>query len=112
MSNDDRPTPPNAYQTFTEHHPNVLKAYEALGKAVRDDGPLSDREVALVKLAIAVGARMEGATHAHCRNAMAAGIDEADLRQVALLAIPTVGFPNMMAAMTWINDSLARASED
>ena len=97
MTREGQPKPPEAFQTFARFHPAVLEAYEDLGKAVREAGPLSDREIALVKLAIAVGARMEGPTHAHSRKALAQGIDDESLRHVVMLAATTVGFPTMMA---------------
>lgn len=95
---------PEPYRSFLTSHPEVAQAYEALGKSLRASGPLSDREVALVKLAIAVGARMEGATHSHARRGLAEGIEVAALEQVAILAASTVGFPNMMAALSWVRD--------
>ncbi len=99
--------PPKPYREFVERHPDVASAYEALGKAVRAAGPLSPREVALVKLGISVGARLEGPTHAHTRKAVGAGLDAAALEQVALLACPTIGFPSMMAALGWVRDVTA-----
>ncbi len=95
---------PKPYRDFSKKHPDVVEAYERLGEAVREAGPLSPREVALVKLAVSVGARIEGSTHAHARKALAQEIDAAVLEHVALLACPTIGFPNMMAALGWIRD--------
>lgn len=97
---------PEPYRSFFETYPDVARAYEQLGKSLRAAGPLDEREVALVKLAIAVGARMEGATHSHARRGLAAGIEPAELVQVAILAASTVGFPNMMAALRWVQDVL------
>jgi alkylhydroperoxidase/carboxymuconolactone decarboxylase family protein YurZ len=87
-----------------DEHPEYMRAYESLGKAARQAGPLSDREVALVKLAISIGAGLEGATHSHCRKAIEAGCVADDLRHVALLAAPTIGFPTMMRAKSWVDD--------
>lgn len=98
------PKLPNRFVQFTKHHPSIASAYEQLGKAVQADGPLSARERAIVKFAISVGARLEGGAHAHVRKAFEAGVDVRDLRHVALLAIPTIGFPSSMAAMSWIDD--------
>ena len=100
------PAPPQAFREFSARHPAVVEAYERLAESVRDAGPLSPREVALVKLGISIGARMEGATHAHGRKALALGIEPAAIEQVALLACPTVGFPNMMTARGWVRDVL------
>ncbi|NIP56909.1 MAG: carboxymuconolactone decarboxylase family protein [Gemmatimonadetes bacterium] len=96
--------PPEFFKRVSEEFPDVIEAHGRLGAAVRAAGPLTSREVALVKLAIATGARMEGAVHAHARTARAEGVEERALEQVAVLASPTIGFPNTMAALTWIRD--------
>ena len=103
------PEPPKAFRDLAEKYPDLVAAYESLTDEIRRAGPLSGREVALVKLAISVGARMEGAAHAHARKALAQGIEPQALEHVALLACPTIGFPNMMAARGWIRDILTEA---
>ena len=100
---------PKPYRQMHADYPEYMRAYEAFGEAARDAGPLSDREVALVKLAISVGAGLEGAAHSHCRKALAAGCDPADLRHVAMLSAPTIGFPTMMRARSWVEDVLQNA---
>ncbi len=99
--------PPAPYREFAAKYPAVVSAYEAFGEAVRAAGPLTSGEVALVKLAISIGARMQGSAHAHARKALAQGINSTTLEHVALLAAPTIGFPNMMAAMGWVRDVAA-----
>jgi alkylhydroperoxidase/carboxymuconolactone decarboxylase family protein YurZ len=100
----EQPVPPKPFTKFASEHPDVAAAYERLGDAVRAAGPLSQREVALVKLALSLGARMEGAAHAHARKALAAGIEPAALEHVAILSCPTVGFPAMIMALGWVRD--------
>jgi 4-carboxymuconolactone decarboxylase len=95
---------PKRFTEFTKNYPNVAKAYEELGNTVHASGPLSDKERALVKFAISVGARLEGGAHAHARKALAAGVKKEELYHVALLAMQTIGFPSAMAAMSWIDD--------
>jgi alkylhydroperoxidase/carboxymuconolactone decarboxylase family protein YurZ len=89
---------------IAERHPDVWSAYSALGKAAAEAGPLTERERRLVKLALAIGADSEGGVHSHVRRARAEGIETAALEQVALLSIPTLGFPRAAAAYTWIGD--------
>ncbi|MCH8154540.1 MAG: carboxymuconolactone decarboxylase family protein [Proteobacteria bacterium] len=60
----------------------------------------------LIKLALSVGARSEGAVHSHARQAVNEGMTSEELRQVAALAITTLGFPAAMAGLSWINDML------
>jgi alkylhydroperoxidase/carboxymuconolactone decarboxylase family protein YurZ len=105
------PKPPKRFQKFTEHYPDVTRAYEELGTAVHAAGPLDPKTRALVKLAISTGARLEGAVHSHVRKALEAGVKPAELRHVALLALPTIGLPSMMAALSWIDDVLDASLE-
>ena len=98
------PKAPRTFLSFAKKYPDIAEAYDAMGEAVRDAGPLTDREVALTKLALSIGAKLEGATHAHCRRALALGIEPDALRQVAIVSSPTVGFPSMMAAYKWVDE--------
>ena len=100
--------PPAYYSAFRGEHPEVVAAYEALGDAARRAGPLSPAEAELVKLALAAGARIDGAIHSHTRRALDAGVEPEALRHVALLAITTLGFPRAMAIRSMIEDQLAK----
>lgn len=95
---------PKKYQQMHLDYPGYMAAYEQLGQESRQCGPLSEREVGLVKLAISIGAALEGAAHSHCRKALSAGCTAEDLRHVAMLAAPTIGFPPMMRAKGWVED--------
>ncbi len=99
---------PKPYKKMHQDYPELMQAYETFGATTRDCGPLSDREIAMVKLAISVGAGLEGAAHSHCRKALEAGCQPDDLRQVAILSAPTIGFPPMMRARSWVEDVLAK----
>ena len=102
------PKTPDWYQTQRKKYPGVFDAYERLGKACRDAGPLDAKQAALLKLAIAVGARLEGAVHSHVRRSIEAGASPDECRHVVLLATTTLGFPAMMAALSWVEDVLSR----
>ncbi len=97
---------PKRFQKFTEDYPDVANAYEALGSAVHKAGPLDDKTRALIKLAISSGARLEGAVHSHARKALKAGVTKEEMRHAVMLALPTIGLPSMMAALSWIDDIL------
>lgn len=99
---------PKRYLKFSEDYQDVIKAYEEMGEAVHKAGPLDDKTRALIKLAISTGARMEGAVHSHTRKAIKAGATKEELRHVALLSLPTIGFPSMMAALSWVDDVLEK----
>lgn len=97
---------PKRFLKFTEDYPQVAKAYKELGNAVHKAGPLDEKTRALIKLAISTGAKLEGAVHSHARKALKAGCTADEMRQAALLSLPTIGLPSMMAALSWINDIL------
>lgn len=104
--NIDDPTAdlPAAAGEFAEKYPEVWAAYADLGEASAEAGPLDEETKRLVKLALAVGSQSEGAVHSHVRRGLDEGIDPETLKHAAVLAIPTVGFPKAMAAMTWVED--------
>ena len=97
---------PQPFQDFNKHFPPVAQAYEALAAATHEAGPLDDRTRRLVKLAIAIGGRLEGAVRAHARQAKDRGVSDAELDHVILLALTTIGLPSSVAARTWIRDEL------
>ena len=99
---------PKRYLQMHQDHPDLMQSYESFGRAAKEAGPLSDREVALVKLSISLGAGLEGASHSHCRKALEAGCSTEDLRHVALLSAPTIGFPTMMRAKSWVEDVISK----
>ena len=101
---------PKPYQQMHQDYPELMQAYESFGAASRQSGPLSEREIALVKLAISMGAGLEGAAHSHCRKAIEAGCRPDDLRHAAILTAPTIGFPAMMRARGWVEDVLEKQS--
>jgi alkylhydroperoxidase/carboxymuconolactone decarboxylase family protein YurZ len=109
MSESKTPPPgklPGRFLKFQKDFPNVFAAYDALGQATAEAGPLDARTRALVKLAIAVGSQLEGAIHSHTRRAIEAGCAPEEVRQVILLATTTLGFPAMMKALSCAEDIL------
>lgn len=99
---------PKRFEKLRKDYPEVSKAYEELGKAVHSSGPLDDKTRALIKLAISTGAGLEGAVHSHTRKAVEIGISKEEIRQTVLLALPTIGLPPTMAAMSWVDDILEK----
>ena len=95
---------PDIYTQFRNAYPDVAAAQDALAKTVATAGSLDGRTIRLVKLGIAIGAVAEGAVRSNTRQALAAGATEAEVRQVALCAITTRGFPAAAAALGWIDD--------
>lgn len=97
---------PAAYERFQRMYRRVWEAYDRLGAAVHQEGPLDPKTRELVKLGMAIGGRLEGAVHSHARRALEAGASPAEVGHVVSLAVTTVGFPTAVAAFTWVEETL------
>ncbi len=97
---------PGPFEKFTKEFPAVFEGYDAMGKAAHMGGPLDPKTRELIKLGMAIGARLEGATHSHVRKALTVGATANEIRHATVLAISTLGLPTMMMAFTWVDDVL------
>jgi len=106
----DRPREylPRVYRDLRAANPGIASAYDALGDACRQAGPLSDRDQRLVKLGIAVGLSSEGGVRSHVRRGLAEGISPDELLHAITIAIPTAGFPATAAAYSWARSVIDR----
>jgi alkylhydroperoxidase/carboxymuconolactone decarboxylase family protein YurZ len=95
---------PSGAGELARAYPKVWETYAALGKSTAEAGPLDERTRRLVKLALAIGASSEGAVHSHVRRGVEEGLAKEELKQVALLAITTLGLPQAVKGLTWIED--------
>ncbi len=98
---------PGIYVRFRDDYPAVAAALDGLGEAADGAGPLDERTARLVKLGLAVGGLAEGSVKSNARKALAAGATPEEVRQVAMLAITTCGFPTAIAGVGWIDEVLA-----
>jgi 4-carboxymuconolactone decarboxylase len=92
---------PKPYQQFQHKHRAVWEAYDQLGTAAADAGPLEQKVRELIKLGMAAASRSESAVHSHVHRALAAGATAEEIEHALLLGVTTMGFPTMMAALTW-----------
>jgi len=96
--------PSDHNENFRQQYPKVWKAFAELADECHDTGPLDDKSRKLIKVALAIGSGLEGATHSAVRHAREAGVTPEELDHVALLAITTLGYPSAMRALSWIRD--------
>jgi len=98
---------PDVYQKFEHRYPVVKEAFDTLGAAEHEAGPLGEKERRLVKLGIAVGAESEGAVRSHVRKLLGVGVAEEEILHTIVLALTTVGFPATNAALGWAEEVCA-----
>jgi alkylhydroperoxidase/carboxymuconolactone decarboxylase family protein YurZ len=103
---------PGRYRQFREQYAEISRVYDEMGKLTAAAGPLDEKVVQLIKLGMGLAAGQEGAVHSHARRAIEAGATGEEVRQVALLALTTLGFPRMMTGLAWIDDVVKRGREN
>lgn len=92
---------PKPYERFQSEHPDVWKAYETLGETASKGGPLDRKTRELIKLGMAAANGSESAVHSHTHRALEIGVSAEEIEHAILVGITTMGFPRMMAALTW-----------
>ncbi len=103
---------PEVYQQFERRFPAVKEAFDTLGAAAHDAGPLAERERRLIKLGIAVGAESEGGVRSHVRKLLSIGVTEAEILRSIVLALTTIGFPATNTGLSWPSKSCPKKVED
>lgn len=91
-----------------KQHRKFFAAVEGLGKAIRKEGPIDEKTGHLIQLAAAATLRSEGAVHSHAKRALEAGATPQELHHAIILVTSTIGFPNVVAALSWVDDVISR----
>lgn len=99
---------PKFYQALQEQQPQFIEAVDNLGRAARAAGPLEDKCGHLIQLAACAAIRSEGGVHSHVRRALEAGATAEEIRHALMLLASTIGFPSVVAAMSWAEDMLTK----
>lgn len=96
--------PSKHFNELVAQYPGIFEAHEKLGTELKKAGPLDDKTLQLVQLAAAGAVGSEGAVHSHTRRALATGASADEIQHALLALISTVGFPRVMAALSWSRD--------
>ena len=98
---------PKPYRKFQEQRPDLWQKYDALGAEAAQSGPLDEKVRELVKLGMAAAQGSESAVVSHTHRALETGASPAEIEHAILLGITTIGFPRMMASLTWAKAAIA-----
>ena len=98
---------PKPYQQFRTNYPQVYKAYEQLGEAAANAGPLDAKTRELIRLGMSAANKSESAVQSHTHRALDAGASSEEIEHALLLGINTLGFSTIMAAITWAKAAIA-----
>jgi AhpD family alkylhydroperoxidase len=97
---------PDQYLSIKKRFKGYFRAVDNLGKAARAAGPIDEKTSHLIQLAAAAAVKSEGAVHSHTRRALEAGAKPEEVQHAMLLLTSTIGFPNVSAALSWVDDVL------
>ncbi len=92
---------PKPFQELKRDRAELASAYESLGAAAAESGPLEPKLRELIKLGMAAAVHSESAVHSHTHRALDAGASAEEIEHAILLGVTTLGHPTMMAALTW-----------
>ena len=98
--------PSEKYRELKRRHHSVVSAVENLGQTLKREGPIDEKTAQLIQLAAAAAIHSEGAVHSHTRRALEAGAKPEEIRHALILLTSTIGFPTMVAAMSWADNIL------
>jgi AhpD family alkylhydroperoxidase len=103
---------PKSYRQFKKDHPRLWRAYDRLGAAAAESGPLDAKTRELIKLGMAATQRSESAVKSHAHRALEEGASADEVTHAVLIGVTTIGFPAMMTALSWVREAIsARATQ-
>ena len=94
----------NNYSWLMEKFSTVMEKHQDLGKAVREAGPIDEKNSQLIQLGAAAAIRAEGSVHSHVKRALDAGASAEEIYHAIILLTSTIGFPAVAAALSWARD--------
>jgi AhpD family alkylhydroperoxidase len=97
---------PQPYQQFRADHPPVYAAYESLGAAAANAGPLDAKIRELIKLGMSAANGSESGVQSHAHRALETGATSEEIQHALILGINTLGFSRMMAALGWAQKAI------
>jgi len=92
------------YEWLVTKFGKVMESHQGLGKALREAGPINEKDANLIQLGAAAATKAEGAVHSHVRRAQDAGASPDEIYHAILLLASTIGFPAVAAALSWARD--------
>ena len=99
---------PKHFLQIKKRFAKFFSAVEELGQISRNQGPLDEKTSHLIQLAAAATLRSEGSVHSHARRAVEAGAKPDEVYHALILLTTTIGFPNVAAALSWVDEVLAK----
>jgi 4-carboxymuconolactone decarboxylase len=99
---------PSTLRDFIRKHPRVWEAHERLGVETAKAGPLDEKQVQLIKLAVTGSQMLETAFKTHVHKAVSAGATSAEVEHAIIQLLPIVGMGRTMMAIKWYKEAISK----
>jgi alkylhydroperoxidase/carboxymuconolactone decarboxylase family protein YurZ len=103
--------PSDLYIKIKERHGDLIEAVEALSTTARASGPLDEKTGHLIQLGAAAAIHSIGSVRSHAARALAAGATLEEIQHAIIVLTSTIGFPTVAAALSWVDDVVAKKAE-
>ena len=97
---------PPSLRGFIKKYPDVWKAHERLGVECARAGPLTNKEIQLIKIAVTASLRLETSFKTHVQKAMRAKATQSEIEHTIIQMLPIVGIGRTMMTMKWYKETL------
>ena len=105
MSDIDINELPSTLRRFIQRNPKIWESHEALGLACKKAGPLSDKQIEFIKMAITASQALETAFKTHVTKAIQAGASSDEMDHVVIQLLPIVGLGRTMMVAKWLEEA-------
>lgn len=92
------------YNWLMQKFSMIMEKHQDLGKALREAGPIDEKNSQLIQLAAAAATKAEGAVHSHVKRALKAGAAPEEIYHAIVLLTSTIGFPAVAASLSWARE--------
>ena len=99
---------PPSLRAFIKKYPKVWAAHERLGVECARAGPLTSREIQLIKIAVTGSLMLETSFKTHVRKAIRVKATRTEVEHTITQMLPIVGLGRTMTAMKWYSEALRK----
>jgi len=96
---------PPSLRAFIRKYPEVWTAHERLGVECARAGPLTSKEIQLIKIAVTGTLMLETSFKTHVQKALRAKATRTEIEHTIIQMLPIVGIGRTMMAMKWYNEA-------
>ena len=99
---------PPSLREFMAKYPKVWTAHERLGVECARAGPLTAKEIQLIKIAVTGSLSLETSFKTHVQKAMRAKATRAEVEHTIIQMLPIIGMGRTIMAMKWYTETLRK----